>query len=422
MRYANIIWQETNWHKSAAVNIGDNLQFLAIDYLYSQLGVSKDEIVYLHMSELKTYRGEKLLLPLNWSLFDVNYMEDEKLMISSDIEPVFLGMSICSRDKDEFFCEHNIEYLKKHGPIGCRDEYTYRRLEKHGIAAYVNGCVSMLLPKRERLGEKLFMVDAPIEIKKALEEKLGSEYECCTQQMYLESEEEKENLRNIAIEHYKYILENARLVVTSRLHILSPCLALGIPVIFVRNMIDERFGWIDKLVRLYTCEEQKDIDWQPLAVELEGIKQIILKNDIERILGKNDEQENHKIHEYFMEREHGNYVSFAQSLCKMESAKKYLHQKWKDDEKVHYVLWGANQNAKELYEYIKDNFPNARLAGVIDDYKKGDFLGMVCKMHEDIEIEEECYMVVTAVAASNVAYDYFNGRERMLLLGDIFIS
>ncbi len=85
MKYANIGWQETVRGKKAAVNLGDNLQFLAIDYLYHKMGIK--DITYLNMSQAASYRGEKLTLPLNWTLFDANYMNGEFLNISKDIQP-----------------------------------------------------------------------------------------------------------------------------------------------------------------------------------------------------------------------------------------------------------------------------------------------------------------------------------------------
>ena len=38
-------------------NIGDNMQILAIDYIYQQMGV-QDDIVYIDKNDLPTYEGE----------------------------------------------------------------------------------------------------------------------------------------------------------------------------------------------------------------------------------------------------------------------------------------------------------------------------------------------------------------------------
>ena len=111
MRYANIKWQETIRGNRAAVNYGDNLQFLAIDGLYRELGIQ--DISYLNMHEVMSYRGESLVLPLNWTIFDANYMKGNYLSISPDIRPVFLGMALCGRDDECYFNKENIAYLEE---------------------------------------------------------------------------------------------------------------------------------------------------------------------------------------------------------------------------------------------------------------------------------------------------------------------
>lgn len=229
MKYANIKWQETIRGKQAAINYGDNLQFLAIDGLYKDMKM--EDIQYLDMSEIASYCGEKLILPLNWTIFDANYMKGDYLDISPDIEPVLLGMALCGRDDDRFFNQENINYLKEHGPIGCRDEYTYQKLNKYGIESYINGCVSITLSRREASGEKVILVDAPIELERDIQKNLGTEFQCMTQQTYMGIEEAKMTLQQVVEKHYNYIKENAKVVVTSRLHVASPCIAMGIPVI-----------------------------------------------------------------------------------------------------------------------------------------------------------------------------------------------
>lgn len=90
MKYANLYWQSTDLGNGGyrAVNIGDNLQFMVMDYLF-QTYLPSEKPVKLQVSELKMYTGEPLRLPLNWSLFDINYMDGDKIAISQDIIPVF---------------------------------------------------------------------------------------------------------------------------------------------------------------------------------------------------------------------------------------------------------------------------------------------------------------------------------------------
>lgn len=420
MKYANIKWQETIRGNQAAINYGDNLQFLAIDGLYKDMKII--DVRYLDMHEIASYRGEKLILPLNWTIFDANYMDGDYLIISPDIEPVFLGMALCGRDDDRFFNQENINYLKEHGPIGCRDEYTYQKLNKYGIKAYINGCISITLSRQKSGGEKVILVDAPIELERDIQKNLGTEFQCMTQQIYMGIEEAKMTLPQVVRKHYKYIKENAKIVVTSRLHVASPCIAMGIPVIFARNEVDYRFSWLDKFIKLYSKEEFGDIDWKPQTFMYEDMKQNIRQNDMERILGKQTDCENQKIHNYFADRERHVYGSFQKSIADIERIKEYICKNWKGKKEVEYVLWGLNDTAQDLFFYIAQNFPDAKLVGIIDDYRQDSFAGMQCEKHTKLHVDEESYILVTAVAASNVAYSYFKSRKRLFLLGDVFIN
>ena len=115
MKYANIIWQNTELASGVkAVNYGDFLQLFVIDYLLSCAGIEKSEVVYLDVRKVKTYRGEKLVLPLNWSVFWKDYMEGDRLCISQDIIPVFLAVTIDDGNfKESFMNEYNMQYLKR---------------------------------------------------------------------------------------------------------------------------------------------------------------------------------------------------------------------------------------------------------------------------------------------------------------------
>ncbi len=136
MRFANILWRDRTLEGSdlKMVNMGDTLQFMVIDYLYDQAAISREDVLKIQVSDLRDYQGEKLILPLNWSLFNPYYMEDDRIALSENIIPVFLGMTIESMFcKDEYFNEYNISYLKRFEPIGCRDESTALILGKYHI-------------------------------------------------------------------------------------------------------------------------------------------------------------------------------------------------------------------------------------------------------------------------------------------------
>lgn len=306
MKFANLYWENTETKNGTKlVNIGNNLQFMAIDYIYKELSVDKRDIVYLRMDELRTYCGEYLILPIGWSLFDLNYMQDGRLSISPRIIPVFLSVTVeTAVFREDWFNEYNIAYLKKYEPIGCRDEYTLQVLRKYGLEAYLSGCLTLTFPKRILTGKpkKVFVVDAPKELELFMPEEIKENCEVMTQQYSFDRETEISEIIRRIKEQYGRYAEEAALIITSRLHVAVPCLALGIPVILAKNKIDYRFSWLDKFLPLHDRKEYADIDWNPQPVDCEEIKERILAYVKGRIKAVWEKSEYYRLSEYFEDR------------------------------------------------------------------------------------------------------------------------
>ena len=160
---------QDNPKKDKPVNIGDDIQALAIYRIYKMMGISDDEIIYVDFHELKTYNREYVVLPINFNLqtdFDV-------IPFNEKIIPCFIGLSLFATVD---FSMNIVEYLKKYEPIGCRDEQTMILLRKYGIAAYLSGCVTITYPLRDdkynKDGDTIFLVDLSNELKEALPKSL----------------------------------------------------------------------------------------------------------------------------------------------------------------------------------------------------------------------------------------------------------
>lgn len=395
MRYANIIWQNTEIVDSdyRTVNIGDTLQFFSIDYIYQLMGIKHDDIVYLSLYDLKSYRGEKLILPLNWALFDLNYMQDSKLVISEDIEPIFLAVTIESYNhKDEFFNKDNIEYLKKHEPIGCRDYITYKKLSEYGIDSYLNGCNTSLLPLREKkkTQKEILLIDAPIELEEYIPKSMMDSIVSMSQQYYCSQQLGYEEIRNSVKNHYEYIVDHAKLVVTSRLHVACPCIAMGIPVIFVKNKVDNRFSWFQTYIKLYNKNEFDKIDWNPSVIDTEDNKRKILNVVTKRIGGKEiTEDEWNALRDIYFYCE-GEVIKYQDTIQKnFGKIDTYLSEKYNVRDEFEYVIWGMGKAAENFYEMMCKNYPKARLTGVIDSYRTGLFHEHKVVTPKSIFIEKE---------------------------------
>lgn len=88
---------------------------------------------------------------------------------------------------------------------------------------------------------------------------------------------------NRAKEFLDVYSNRAKIVVTIGLHIASPCLAMGVPVILIASDPDEnlqRFSALDGLIRPYTYSdfEKGLVDFNPVSYDIEDLKCLLLKN------------------------------------------------------------------------------------------------------------------------------------------------
>lgn len=413
MKYANLYWQNTELSGGnyRAVNIGDNLQFMAIDYLLHNF-LPQEEVIKLQVCELTDYNGETLIMPLNWSLFDSNYMKEDYIAISDKIIPVFLAATIASGTfREEYFNDYNISYLKRYEPIGCRDEFTVNALKSYGIRAYLNGCLTSTFPKRKSgcKAQKIFLVDVPAEVEQHIPPEIRDNAEIKTQQYYFSKDTEIEEILQRIKEQYATYAQEAKLVVTSRLHVASPCMAMGIPVIFTKDEIDVRFSWLDKYIPLYDRTQYSRINWTPGPVEYEEAKKVILQNAVKQIVGV---YEKHSlaglVDKIYEDREKKEYVSFQHTVYNnFDKAISFLKRKFRSEDTFKYSIWGMNNAAENFYRYMSHEYPNSEIKSVIDTYKETEFHGIPAIKPKDYEWEEGEIVFVLPVKASNEAMKIF---------------
>lgn len=410
MNYANLYWQSTEMNTSGvkAVNIGDNLQFLAIEYIYQCMGIKREDIYRLKMDELTTYTGKELVLPMNWALFDNHYMVGDRIAISNAIKPVFLAMTIESIGfKEEYFNEYNSRYLKKFEPIGCRDIATRNMLTKYGIKAYVNGCLTSILPKREDdiKQTEVLLVDVPTEVYQFIPKEIKEKAITMTQQYYYPDTVPIARIIDNVIKQYAFYRDNAKIVVTSRLHVASPCMAMGIPVVFTKNLVDARFDWLNSYLTLYDAEQYNEVNWNPVKIEYEANKELIIDLAIKRINGSvcsNQEIEN--VNNLYEQKEEHNMVNFVDTIySSFEKAKHFLKEGYSKDDQFNYGIWGIGQAAENFYKYMQDNYPSAKLVTAIDAYKEVEFHGVATQKPESYIKKKDETIFVLPVQASNTA-------------------
>ncbi len=392
------------FNRGGIINIGDYIQLKINENFYREMGIDLNEVVKISFYELSSYDGDEVTLPITFPLFGYNENSDITCF-SEKIHPVFLCISLL----DTNLSKRDIEYLKKNEPIGCRDDHTAEGLKKLGIRAYLNGCTTLTLPKRLRRPDcgKVYCIDVYDEVLNAMPDYIKSNCEFRTHifesMSHDKAMESAENLLN----EYR---ENASLVVTSRMHCAVPCLAMGIPIIFVNRTYSYRFSWLEGIVDIYTPDRYDAIDWSPKEIDCEKVKSFMKRTALKRLKNPLHNDADDDICQ--LELIYGRREKRACCIDALEWFKKQIAEHWDKNTKYRYAVWGVIQHSAVLIDYISREYPNAKLVAIIDSYRQMTFRGFRTQKIEDMCDIMNLQVFVAASAAGIYAKKYFDSIDK----------
>jgi len=203
----------------------------------------------------------------------------------------------------------------------------------------------------------------------------------------------------------------ARLVITSRLHVACPCAAMGIPVVLVRDTYDVRYQFIDRFLHLYYPNDLDNLDWENVKAEIPAV----VKDRIVS-LGKNM-LELAKLRKEFKEI----YANTPQTIdyaSEEEIAAKKLPIGKEED--FDFCIWGVCMpNSYLLYDQIKIQYPNAHMRFAIDTYATGIYKDNIRIIHPDRMdqlLHKDTWIFVVAPAAHKDAQSLLEGRYNYVLI------
>ena len=238
-------------------NIGDYVQSLAAEQYFPCIDL------YLNREKLAGYNGESAKLIMNgWFTH-----QPDNWAPSRSINPLFISFHINSSASVRMLSSEGVAYLRRNAPIGCRDWATVRLLKAKGVDAYFSGCLTLTIKRPKNISPegKIVIVDPFFDypsakqvfastrtalrgfikgdvfslmkrrrtLEKIFSPELISSAENITH-IYsagTQSHDEKFDAARRLLVKYA----NARLVITSRIHCALPCLAMGVPVIFLNS-------------------------------------------------------------------------------------------------------------------------------------------------------------------------------------------
>ncbi len=238
----------------STVNIGDDIQTIAVKRFLPENAVAVDrEFIseFAHDSIVKTVVSGWFMHHKGGDLWDLLIPPPERSWPPSPaIDPFFISIHFTGTLLSTVFSEDNIEYLKKHSPIGARDLFTFNELQKRGIPSYFSGCLTLTLENNcQERNDLIYLVELDEETIEFIKSKTSSPVVVLTHGMPLLQLLSKEHRLKYA-EHFLNLYRRCKCVVTTRLHAAMPCLAFETPVFMISSgrpgYLDMRFpGLVD---------------------------------------------------------------------------------------------------------------------------------------------------------------------------------
>lgn len=407
-------------------NYGDYAQTIAIEYLYGLMGIPASEIVHISYDDLKTYRGERLLLPYSYVLGYIMDRATNRVRLSEWITPVFLGASIgvgFTKPLDLFSNPENgwLELFRKFAPIGCRDEATRAFLQSLNIPAYLQGCITSIFPQREN-GEykKTLLVDCPVGILPYIPDAFMENVEVLSNAQDIGDLTLEENYTKIK-RRYQYYRDHAALIVTSRYHVATPCSAMGIPVVLTMRPYsgkakDIRLDSLNPAVQLCSAADYDRIDWNLQPADTERLKSNVIALAAARI---------HESAELLVCTSgiRSSYESRIADYAQLEPNENELLEQLRSFVREYHTahsgkfyIWAASEllcteNDVPLKSAVNEVAPGLMFAGWLDSYKRGTLAGKPIYAPDAVELGEHDFVIVATATVIPFAEKLFSERK-----------
>jgi len=257
MQYGLLICENTD-------NIGDDIQTFAQKRFLPKVDY------YIDREQLDTFYPEKNLEEPVAVIMNAWYMYQKYNWPPSPyIYPLLISMHISQKDYfgigSKFLDGIGREYLQEFGPVGARDQSTLNLLCEKGIDTYLSGCLTLTIqldvPKVSN--DIVYLVDLDPKTETVIRDKFPNEvFETVHHAVkyYEEKLSHEQRMKRVKDLLEKY--QNAKCVITSRLHCALPCLALDTPVLLVyEEHFEDRIKSFLELLYYVTLEDIQKNKW-----------------------------------------------------------------------------------------------------------------------------------------------------------------
>lgn len=265
-------------------NLGDWIQSEATEQAIRQAIGPTARFTRWLRSELSHYSGEPALCVMQgwFEHSTLNFLPNDRVL------PVWVGthFTVTVRRRLEWLRRFSALAFSCH-EIGCRDLSTLQWCKQHQIRAYFSRCLTLTLPRREKsptLGT-VFCVDCPPWVLERIPEniKRGSVEVVQRSTHYGYSIAELHNYEAAAMALLRRYRDEASLVITTALHCAQPCVAMGIPVVFINpdyRKEADRFSAMQGIIPFWSRKDLDSgrVDFIPTAPDIESLKADLIAN------------------------------------------------------------------------------------------------------------------------------------------------
>lgn len=387
MKYAKLVNKGKNSFTEirGRINIGDNIQSMAIDRLFRYAGIPQDDIL-----ECSYFDSENISEPcclIVQGHFSRHY--NMGFMKNPNICPIFIGFALM----DSYLLGEEADYIRKYEPILCRDEFTKNVLKKYGIKAYISGCLSLTFEKRKNVSlteGKYYFVDIKEKFLKNLPEKVRDNSIFTSQNIAVNYVNEKvmEEGELLAKKQLAEYYQNAKMIITSKLHCMCPSIGMGIPTIAVNDNFSYRYTFVDAFITGY---DERTFEWynwdKKEVVDIEDIKYLLLDVGKSMLYNNPDMEKIQRLDAFYSKRKKWNYCS---------KIKTKLREIFDGIDRPKFILWGAAAGGGTVYSCIKELYPQAELLEIIDSYTEGIWENRLIKKPEEVIKEKLTVKVIVS--------------------------
>ncbi|MGD0232668.1 MAG: polysaccharide pyruvyl transferase family protein [Syntrophorhabdales bacterium] len=169
------------------------------------------------------------------------------------IRPLITSFHLTPAATDFVLSEEGVKFLRRYGPVGCRDLYTLGVMRRHGVESFFSACMTLTLERPEvARDDNLIVVN---DVSTAVEAAIaGQTVKRIVSTTHSCRRNASAGNRFESAQALLRLYAQASCVVTTRLHCAFPCLAMNTPVLLIRKSPDAtRFSGLETF--LFNCRE-----------------------------------------------------------------------------------------------------------------------------------------------------------------------